>query len=44
LEQVVTLDGSYRHIAGTQDPEVNNGATVTVVTLPPYDGLILLRP
>jgi Hypothetical glycosyl hydrolase family 15 len=41
--QTVTLETTYKHIKGTQDPAVNNGETVTEVTLPERDGLILLR-
>jgi hypothetical protein len=31
-----------KHIAGTQDPTVNNGHVVTSVTLQDRDGVILL--
>jgi hypothetical protein len=41
--QTVTLETSYKHLKGTQDPAVNNGATVTQVTLNDRDGVILLR-
>ncbi len=41
--QTVTLETSYKHISGTQDPSVNNGQTVTTVTLNDRDGVILLR-
>ncbi len=41
--QTVSLGGELRKIAGTQDPVVNNGSLVREVTLPPWDGLILLR-
>jgi hypothetical protein len=41
--QTVSLDGEFRKIAGTQDPAVNDGSLVTEATLPPWDGLILLR-
>lgn len=41
--QTVTLETSYKHISGTQDPSVNNGQTVTSVTLNDRDGVILLR-
>ena len=41
--RTVTLETSYKHINGTQDPTVNNGTTVTQVTLNDRDGLILLR-
>jgi 5-hydroxyisourate hydrolase-like protein (transthyretin family) len=39
----VALDGSFRKIRGTQDPDVNDGRTVTSVAIPARDGLILLR-
>jgi hypothetical protein len=42
--QTVRLDGEYEKIHGTQDRSVNNGAFVSTVTLPPNDGIILLRP
>ena len=41
--QTVTLETSYIKIRGTQDPVVNNGQTVTTVTLKDRDGIILLR-
>ncbi len=41
--QTVSLGGFYRKINGAQDPAVNDGALVTQATLPPNDGLILLR-
>ena len=41
--QTVTLGGSFVKIKGTQDPTVNNGQTVTEVTLQDRDGIILLR-
>ena len=43
-EQTVTLGGTFVHLAGSQDPAVNNGQRVTTVTLKDRDGLILLRP
>ena len=39
----VTLETSYKHLSGTQDPAVNNGQTVTTVTLNDRDGVILQR-
>jgi len=42
--QTLPLGGPFRKIQGTQVPEINDGSTVTEVTLPPWDGLILLRP
>lgn len=41
--QTVTLGQSFVKIKGTQDPSVNNGQTVTQVTLQDRDGIILLR-
>jgi hypothetical protein len=41
--RTVTLETSYKHISGTQAPSVNNGQTVTTVTLNDRDGVILLR-
>lgn len=41
--RTITLEHSYRHLDGTQDRSVNNGAVVTSVTIPPKDGVILLR-
>ncbi|MFA6131759.1 MAG: putative glycoside hydrolase [Patescibacteria group bacterium] len=42
--QTVNLDGEYEKLHGTQDPNINNGAIVSRVTLPAEDGLVLLRP
>jgi hypothetical protein len=41
--QTLTLETAYKHLLGTQDPSVNNGTTVTEVTLNDRDGVILLR-
>jgi Hypothetical glycosyl hydrolase family 15 len=41
--QTVSLGGTFRRIQGTQDPSVNNGASVSSQTLAPQDGIILLR-
>lgn len=41
--QTVELGGEFRKILGTQVPQVNDGSLVRQVTLPPHDGLILLR-
>ena len=40
----VQLGGTYRKIAGTQAPTVNDGSLVTAVTVPAKDGIILLAP
>jgi len=40
----VPLSTTFKRIKGTQQPGVNNGATVNVVkSMPPKDGLVLLR-
>jgi hypothetical protein len=39
----VTLETSYKHLSGTQAAAVNNGQTVTSVTLQDRDGVILAR-
>ncbi|MBU0495290.1 MAG: carbohydrate binding domain-containing protein [Chloroflexi bacterium] len=41
--QTVPLPDTFRQIAGNQAPAVNAGHLVTAVTLPPRDGLIVLR-
>ena len=38
----INLKRAYRHLRGTQDPQVNNGKLVTKVTLAGHDGVILL--
>ena len=42
--KTVDLDADFERLHGTQDPSVNNGEISNVVTIPPKDGLILLRP
>ena len=42
--QTVALGGTFRRLRGTQDPSVNDGATVTEVSIGPRDGLFLARP
>ncbi len=39
-----TLPAAYEKLHGRQDTFVNNGASVTQVTLAPLDGILLLRP
>jgi hypothetical protein len=39
----VSLGGTFRKIRGKQDPKVNSGATVSSVSVPARDGVILLR-
>ena len=41
--QTVTIGPGFRHFRGTQDPEVNDGAPVTQVTLADRDGVLLVR-
>ena len=41
--KTVSLETSYTHLSGQQAPTVNNGQTVTTVTLNDRDGVILLR-
>ena len=41
--RTINLNGTFKRINGTQD-NVNNGATVTSVTLPAYDAAVLVRP
>jgi Hypothetical glycosyl hydrolase family 15 len=41
--QRVDLGGVYRRLAGVQDPSVNDGGTVSEVTVPSMDGLFLRR-
>jgi len=41
--RTIALGALFRRIAGTQDPAINNGQSVTAVTLAPYDGLLLVR-
>lgn len=40
--QTVSLDASFKKLTGAQDPSVNDGSTVTSVTLEERDGIILL--
>lgn len=44
LTQTIALGGIYQKIDGSQAPEVNDSSLATEAILPPYDGLILLRP
>jgi hypothetical protein len=36
------LEHAYRKISGTADPAVNDGTSVTTVTVPPSDALFLI--
>jgi len=41
--QTVEVGPGYRHILGTQDPRINNGAPTTSVTLGPHDAALLVK-
>jgi hypothetical protein len=41
--QTVNLGATFRKIRGTQDPAINDGSSVSSVTLPASAGLVLLR-
>ena len=41
--KTINLGGTFKRIQGSQD-SVNNGATVSSVTLPAYDSALLVRP
>jgi hypothetical protein len=41
--RAVSLGGAFFHLRGTQVPSINNGLSVTSVTLQDRDGLFLLR-
>jgi hypothetical protein len=41
--QRIALGGSFKKLKGTQDPSLNDGATVSSITVPAKDGIILLR-
>lgn len=41
--KTVQIGAGFRRIKGNQDPAVNDGKSVSSVTLPPYDGLLLVR-
>ena len=40
--KTISIGPGFRHINGTQDP-VNDGTAVSRITLPPYDGIVLVR-
>lgn len=42
--KTVSLGGTFKRIQGEQDPSVNNGASLSSVTINAYDAAILLRP
>ena len=41
--QTVALGATYKKLLGTQNPSLNNGASVTSVSIAEHDGIILLR-
>lgn len=41
--EVIPLRGEYERPTGSQDPGVNNGEIVTEISVPPQDGVILIR-
>lgn len=41
--QTVQLGGAFTKLRGTQNPTLNDGSSVTSVTIPAHDGIILLR-
>lgn len=42
-ETVSLPPNTWKHFYGSQDPMVNNGQAVTRITLPPRDGVLLVR-
>lgn len=38
------FDEEFEHLLGAQDATTNSGAITSEITLPPHDGVILLRP
>jgi len=41
--QTIEVGPGYRHILGTQDPTINNGAPATSVRLAPHDAVLLVK-
>jgi hypothetical protein len=41
--KTVSVGSNFRRISGSQDSGINNGQNVTSVTIPAYDGLVLVR-
>ncbi len=39
----LNLNGKYRKIEGTQDSATNNGERVYLITIPPKDGIVLVK-
>ena len=43
FSKTIRIEQGYRHFEGTQAREVNNGKPVADITIPPKDGIILIR-
>ncbi len=43
LNITTKIEPGYRRISGEQDPQVNNGLPVNVITIRPQDGLVLIK-
>ena len=43
VAQTVQLAGTFVKLRGTQNPALNDGSSITSVTIPAHDGIILLR-
>jgi hypothetical protein len=43
VPHTVSLEPGWRHVAGTQAPDVNDGKAAREVTLAPHDGVLLIR-
>ncbi len=41
--KTVSVGSNFRRISGTQEPSINNGQSVTSVSIPAYDGIVLVR-
>jgi hypothetical protein len=41
--KTVTLGGTFKHLVGAQNAALNDGSSVTSVTLADRDGLVLMR-
>lgn len=41
--ETLAVPAGYRHLFGRQDPAVNNGLAVSSVTIPPRDGVVLVK-
>jgi hypothetical protein len=41
--QTISVGAGYRHILGSQNPALNDGVSVSSVTIPPADAVLLVR-